>query len=203
MEFKAGERAGILTQAGRMAALAKNNDTDAVARGRFVREVLLCQHLPPPPDNVDAVPPPPDGKRNQRERLSQHSADPSCASCHNLMDPLGLAFESYDGIGRYRTMDVGKSIDTAGTLTGAEPEGARFANALELGQLLAGSATANRCFVETAFRYAHGRPASDRALRHRPPDQPVSDQRRRHHRPGGGPDHRRQLLPAPAAAGAP
>jgi hypothetical protein len=156
-----GQRAGILTQAGRMAALAKGNDTDAVMRGRFVREALLCQDLPPPPDAVAAIPPPPDGQNTQRERLAQHSKDASCATCHTLMDPLGLAFENYDGVGRYRTTEVGKTIDASGVLSRAEPEGARFANAIELVNVLARSSTVNRCFVTTAFRYAQGRPATE------------------------------------------
>jgi hypothetical protein len=75
------------------------------------------------------------------------------------MDPLGLAFEKYDGVGRFRTTDVGKTIDASGKLTGAEPEGAAFKDALELANILAKSPTVSRCFVETAFRYAHGRPA--------------------------------------------
>jgi hypothetical protein len=119
--------------------------------------VLLCQHLPPPPDNLAIIPPPPDGKNTQSERLAKHSADPTCASCHKLMDPLGLAFESYDAIGRFRTMDVGKPLELAGALTGAEPEGAPFKNGTELMKLLAGSPTVSACFVKTAFRYAHGR----------------------------------------------
>jgi Protein of unknown function (DUF1588)/Protein of unknown function (DUF1592)/Protein of unknown function (DUF1585)/Protein of unknown function (DUF1595) len=157
VSHKPGERAGIVTQAARMAALATNNDTAPVGRGRFVREVLLCQAIPPPPNDVVAVPPPPDGKTPQKARLAQHSADPSCSGCHNQMDPLGLAFENYDGIGKYRKTDVGQTIDASGRLTGAEPEGASFANAVELMQLLSTSPTAHRCFVETAFRYAYGR----------------------------------------------
>jgi hypothetical protein len=157
VKHKAGERLGFFTQGGRMASLAVNDDTDAVVRGRFIRESLLCQHLPPPPDNLNIVPPPPDGKNTQRERLAQHSADPTCAGCHKLMDPLGLAFESYDSIGRFRTMDVGKPLELAGTLTGAEPEGATFKNGTELMKLLAGSPTVSSCFVKSAFRYAHGR----------------------------------------------
>jgi len=119
----------------------------------------LCQALPPPPANVNAVPPPPDGKRTQRERMGMHSADPTCAGCHALMDPLGLAFERYDGIGKYRTMDVGQQLDTSGKLTGAEPEGAPFQDAVGLMGLLAKSPTVKRCFLETAFRYALGRAA--------------------------------------------
>jgi hypothetical protein len=150
--FPTGQRAGLLTQAAAMAALAKENDTDPVGRGKFVREVLLCQTLPPPPATVNAVPPPPDGKRTQRERMRQHSADPSCAGCHALMDPLGLAFERYDGIGRYRTSDVGQRLDVSGTL-----DQLPFDDAVGLMKALAASPEVARCFVATAFRYAHGR----------------------------------------------
>jgi hypothetical protein len=155
--WRAGERAGLLTQAGHTATFAKENDTDVVGRGKFIREVLLCQPLPPPPPTVNAVPPPPDGKSTQRQRMATHSADPSCAGCHTLMDPLGLAFERYDGIGKYRTMDVGQALDTSGKLNGAEPEGAPFKDAVELMSVLAKSPTVRECFVATAFRYAQGR----------------------------------------------
>ena len=104
-----GSAPGIFTLGALQATLAKDNDTDAVARGRFLREVLLCQPLPEPPANLNVVPPPPDGKRTMRERLAHHSADPTCAACHALMDPLGLAFEIYDGIGRYRTDGPGQA----------------------------------------------------------------------------------------------
>jgi hypothetical protein len=155
--FRPGQRAGLFTLGALQATLAKDNDTDAVARGRFLREVLLCQTLPDPPANLAIVPPPPDGKRTMRERLATHSTDATCAVCHKLMDPLGLAFEIYDGIGRYRTTDLGRPIDASGTLTGAAPEGARFANGLELVKLLADSPDVAACFVRTAFRYSHGR----------------------------------------------
>src|SRR5262245_29616379 len=103
-----------------MATFAHENDTSPVARGRYVRASLLCQSLPPPPMNVNAVPPPPDGKRTHRQRLEQHSTDASCAGCHKLMDPLGFAFESFDSVGRHRDNDeAGKKIDASGTLTNA------------------------------------------------------------------------------------
>jgi hypothetical protein len=155
--FRPGERAGLFTLGALQATLAKDNDTDAVARGRFLREVLLCKTLPDPPANLNVVPPPPDGKTTMRERLAHHSADPTCAACHALMDPLGLGFEIYDGIGRHRTMDLGKPIDAAGTLTGAAPEGARFEDGVDLLGMLADSPDVAACFVQTAFRYGHGR----------------------------------------------
>jgi hypothetical protein len=155
--FRPGQRAGLFTLGALQATLAKDNDTDAVARGRFLREVLLCQTLPDPPATLNVVPPPPDGKRTMRERLARHSADPTCAACHTLMDPLGLAFEIYDGMGRYRATDLGKPIDAAGKLTGAAPEGAPFTNGIALLELLGDSPDVAACFVRTAFRYTHGR----------------------------------------------
>ncbi len=148
---------GLLVKPVLMADLAQDDDTAPVARGRFVREVLLCQDLPEPPADLNVVAPPPDGKRTQRDRLGRHSMDPGCASCHRLMDPLGLAFENFDGIGHYRTSEAGKVIDTSGTLTGAAPEGTSFKNAVELSALLARSPDVNRCFVRSAFTYATGR----------------------------------------------
>jgi hypothetical protein len=73
------------------------------------------------------------------------------------MDPLGLGFEIYDGIGRYRREELGGPIDASGRLTGAAPEGAAFADGVELMKLLAGSPDAAGCFVRTSFRYGHGR----------------------------------------------
>ena len=143
-----------------MASLSRENDTDPVMRGRFVRETVLCQPPPPPPPTVNAVPPPPDGKNTQRERLASHSKDPSCAGCHALLDPLGLAFESYDGIGKYRAMDVGKPIDTSGKLTSARPENAPWKNAVELVGILANSPDAQACLASKAFEWGQGREVS-------------------------------------------
>ncbi len=156
VSFPSGQRAGLFTQAAWLAAKADDDDTAPVRRGLFLREHLLCEKVPDPPATVNAVPPQPDGKRTQRERLATHSADVTCAGCHDLMDPIGLSFETYDGVGRYRTMDVGKTIETAGTITLG---GGRrnFDDAVALMKILAAAPEVSRCFVATAFRYAHGR----------------------------------------------
>jgi hypothetical protein len=161
--FKAGERAGLVTQAGLMASQALDNDTSPVRRGLYVRQALLCQEVPDPPPTINVVPPMPDGKRQQRERLATHSADPTCAVCHAQMDPIGFAFESYDGVGRYRTTDVGRALDTSGTLTGVAGEFA-FGGAVELLQGLARAPEVNRCFVKMAFSYGQGRASEPEAL---------------------------------------
>jgi hypothetical protein len=153
----AGQRAGILTQAGLMATLAGEQDTDAILRGRFVRERFLCEELPPPPPTVNAVPPKADGVLTQRERLARHSADPTCAGCHRLMDPVGFLFEHYDAIGRYRSDELGKPVDATGFLASAAGD-TRFENAVALGRHLGTLDAAQRCFVERLDSYVHGEP---------------------------------------------
>ena len=161
--FNPGERAGLLTQGGLMASLALDDDTSPVRRGLYVRQALLCQSVPDPPPNINVVPPMPDGKRQQRERLATHSADPTCAACHGQMDPIGLGFERYDGVGHYRTMDVGRALDTSGTLTGVAAA-FPFQDAVELLRGLARTPEVNRCFVQMAFGYGHGRAADGENL---------------------------------------
>ena len=156
--FKPGERAGLVTEAGLMASQALDNDTSPVRRGLYVRQALLCQPVPDPPPTINVVPPMPDGKHQQRERMALHSADPTCAACHAQMDPIGLGFESYDGVGRYRTTDLGRPLDTSGELTGVASQ-FKFGNAVELLQGLAGAPEVKQCFLQMAFTYAHGRAA--------------------------------------------
>jgi hypothetical protein len=149
-------RVGLLTLGGLMSVLARDNDTDPVKRGLFVREHLLCSPPPPPPPTINVTSPPPDGQRTQRERLGQHSSDPTCTPCHALLDPLGLAFETFDGIGVQRSTDVGKAIDPSGVL-----DGARFRDAAELAAIVARSPEVSACMVKKSFEYAHGRAAGD------------------------------------------
>ena len=99
------QRAGLLTQAGFLAAHAHANQTSPVHRGLLIRKNLLCTDLPDPPANVNNNPPAPDPNATTRQRFEQHRANPSCAACHQLMDPIGIGFENYDAIGRYRTTE--------------------------------------------------------------------------------------------------
>ncbi len=154
VELPADERAGLMTQVGMMAALSRENTTDPVARGRFVREVLMCQSIPAPPPEVDAVPPPPDESLTKREQLAIHREDPTCAACHDLIDPPGLAFESYDLVGRYRQQDNGKPIDASGEL-GPGQDGA-FVDAVEMMTLIAEDPRAHNCLVDAVYRYVVG-----------------------------------------------
>jgi hypothetical protein len=103
-------RVGFLTQAGFLAGYAKVNETSPVTRGLFIRERLLCDPPNPPPPNVPSLPPP-DPNLTTRDRLAQHRADPNCASCHVLMDPLGFGFENFDGMGAWRDTENGGPVE--------------------------------------------------------------------------------------------
>ncbi|HVZ32941.1 MAG TPA: DUF1592 domain-containing protein, partial [Polyangiaceae bacterium] len=83
-------RSGLLTQPGLMALYAHADQSAPVPRGKFVREQVLCHPLPPPPPNVDTTPPDPSPNATTRERFKEHSADPVCGSCHNLIEGVGF-----------------------------------------------------------------------------------------------------------------
>jgi hypothetical protein len=91
-----------------------------------------------------------------RERFTQHHADPTCAACHTLMDPIGLGFEHYDALGQWRELDQGLPIDATGDVTGSDVAGP-FDGAVELTQRLAQSQQVKDCLVQTWFRFALGR----------------------------------------------
>jgi hypothetical protein len=107
-------RGGVLTQAAVLKVTANGTTTSPVVRGAFVTERILGQTIPAPPPGVPAIDPDTRGATTVREQLAKHRADPSCASCHRMMDPPGLALESFDVIGgwreRYRSVDKGQVV---------------------------------------------------------------------------------------------
>jgi len=129
------DRRGGVTEMGAVLALNSHYaQTSPTLRGAWILETLLGTPVPPPPPNV----PPLDPNRklkelSVREKLEQHRADPACAACHKLMDPIGFALENFDWMGRWReTESNGKPLDTAGTL----PSGDSFHGPVELRQSL-------------------------------------------------------------------
>jgi hypothetical protein len=166
------ERAGILGQATFLALTSKPADTSPTARGLFVREQFLCQQVPQPPPGVSTNLPvqSPDKPMTNRELLGVHLSSPSCASCHNLIDPIGFGLEKYDAVGGYRekmrvtlpsfnrreeSRRVDLPIDSAGWVTGIRDS--NFSSPKELGRILANSPACQECAVKQYFRYAVGR----------------------------------------------
>ena len=96
-------RGGLLTQGAVLKVTADGATTSPVLRGVWASERLLGITVPPPPENVPAVEPDTRGSRTIREQLAKHRADPSCASCHRKVDPVGFALEQFDPGGAFRT----------------------------------------------------------------------------------------------------
>jgi hypothetical protein len=153
------QRAGFLTQGSLLADNAAENQSSPVARGKFVREQIFCEQLPPPPPAVMAQTPAIDPKLTTAERFARHRTDPSCSSCHQLIDPLGLGFENFDGAGLWRTTENGKPIDAHGEVVGTDIAGT-FNGAVELAQKVAGSTQVQACLTTEWFRYGFGREAT-------------------------------------------
>ena len=108
-----------------------------VQRGKWILENLLGTPPPPPPPDIPELKPhAEDGKAlTMRQQLEQHRSNPTCASCHSRMDPIGFALENYDAIGKWRDKDGDSEIDTSGKL----PDGKTFAGPAGLKQLLLAS----------------------------------------------------------------
>ncbi len=155
------ERAGVLTQASVLAVLASADQTSPVLRGQFVRDKLLCDPIPPPPPGVSVAPPRVDPTLTTKQRFAQHRASPSCAGCHALMDPIGFAFEHYDGIGRWRATEGAFPIDATGQIRSTEDVNVSFDGAVELAARLAASKQVRRCLATQWFRFALGRGERD------------------------------------------
>ena len=131
---KRSERGGLLRQGSVLTVTSYATRTSPVIRGNWILGNLLGTPPPPPPANV------PNLKENtvsdslpMRARLAEHRANTACASCHNLMDPIGFALENFDATGRWRTLEDGQPIDVSGGL----PDGSTFAGVagLEAGLL--------------------------------------------------------------------
>jgi hypothetical protein len=154
--FPDGRRGGLLGQASALTVTSYPNRTSPVLRGKWVLANLLG--APPPPPPADVPPLRDAGEQGQprsvRERMEEHRRNPACASCHQRMDPLGFSLENFDGIGKWRTVSDGESIDAAAAL----PDGTQFQGLNGLRTLLVSHPEEFvRTFSEKLLSYAIGR----------------------------------------------
>jgi hypothetical protein len=149
-------RRGLLTHGSILSLQAKVNQTDPIHRGKFVRERFFCTPPPPPPADLVVSPPALDPRKTTRERFAQHRADTACAGCHELLDPVGLAFENYDAIGRYRETEADSPVDATGYLYDTDVDGP-IDGVADLADKLVSSREVGRCVVTQWFRFAMGR----------------------------------------------
>ncbi|BCD98740.1 DUF1592 domain-containing protein [Marinagarivorans cellulosilyticus] len=155
-----GERGGILKLGALLARQGKANDTSPVLRGVFVRKHLLCQPMPLPDATLEINIPMPVPGVSPRERFSQHSADPSCASCHQYIDDVGFGFDTFDGAGK-----AVANPDDVGVLTGLNeltaPDAHPFKGVHELSVILSDANSAAACVIENFQIYATGQEHQD------------------------------------------
>ncbi len=153
-------RAGFLTSAALMATHANLNQSSPVFRGKFVREQLMCNTLPLPPNDLVIEPPELDPNKTTKEQFEEIGADPACASCHSLMNPIGFIFEHYDGVGQWRDQQNGKDIDAVGEVVQTDDIDGTYDGAIELAQALAASTQVQECVSSQWFRFAYNRSVS-------------------------------------------
>ncbi len=150
-------RPGVLSRTAFLTAHSYAASSAPVRRGAWVLENLLCEDLVPPP-GINTTLPEADGELETiRDRLAAHAADPTCRSCHDRIDPVGFSFETFDGIGAWRShWDSGHPVDATGSLE--EPPG-DFDGYAEMIALVASAPRARACYAQRWFEYALGRPA--------------------------------------------
>lgn len=150
------QRGGVLTHASVLTVTSNPTRTSPVKRGKWILENILGTPPPPPPPDAGDLP---DEKKGAltgtlRQKMEQHRANPSCASCHQRMDPLGFGLENFDAVGAWRTLEDKFPIDASGIL----PDGKSFRGPAELKVILKGKADLfARCLSDKMLTYALGR----------------------------------------------
>jgi hypothetical protein len=134
-------RGGVLTHASILSLTSDGTRHRPVHRGAWMLESIIGKPPPPPPANVPPLgtPAADQQKTTLRQKLELHRSDPNCTACHQKIDPLGIAFDNYDAIGRWRTFESikdGTGADPALDPSGQLPDGRKFQDSHELRQLL-------------------------------------------------------------------
>ncbi|MCA9739548.1 MAG: DUF1592 domain-containing protein, partial [Gemmatimonadetes bacterium] len=167
VQMPARERPGVLGHGSVLVQTSLGNRTSPVLRGKWIMEVLLGAPPPPPPPGVPDLEETKDSEAGEilstRQRMELHRANPSCSSCHSVIDPIGLALDNFDVTGRARIRENGAPVDTRGTFY----DGTEIASAGDLSDaLLSRPIPLARNFTENLMAYAIGR-------RVEAPDQPA------------------------------
>jgi hypothetical protein len=152
------DRAGVLTHPYLMAAFAYTGSTSPIHRGVFVARGVLGRMLRTPPEAFTPLPEDLHPELTTRERVALQTRPQACASCHQMINPLGFTLEHFDAIGRYREEDNGKPVDASGVYLTSGGETVKLNGARELGRFLAGSPEVQTSFAEQLFHHLAQQP---------------------------------------------
>lgn len=153
VQMPPGRRSGVLTHPYLLSAFAYPNNTSPIHRGVFLTRNIIGRPLKPPPVAVafnDAEFTP---TSTMREKITQLTRDKACMSCHSVINPLGFALENFDAVGRWRSMDNNRPVDTKGSFVTDEGNTVELASALDVAKFAVGSLPAHRAFVTEVFHH--------------------------------------------------
>jgi len=149
-------RRGLLGQGSILATTSHAERTSPVVRGKWILENIVGAPVPPPPPDVPPLKENADGQKPKtiREQMAEHRANPACATCHKIMDPIGFALENFDAVGAWRTQEAGGPIDASGSLA----DGTKIDGVVTLRQaLISRPELFVGTFTEKLLTYALGR----------------------------------------------
>jgi hypothetical protein len=147
------QRRGILELGAWLTAESNPSESSVVKRGQWVLDHISCTPANPPPANAATVLP--DGDNlTVEQRLALHRTDPTCAACHDDIDPAGFGFEHFNAVGAPKVSDI--------AALGGLPDGTRFRHSRELAEQLLNTETFSRCFTQKLYKYALGRTTIER-----------------------------------------
>jgi hypothetical protein len=145
-------RVGLMGQAAMLFAHGKPDHSSPTIRGLFMLQAFFCQTPEPPPGGL-VTELSTDPNLTTRQKLELHRTEPSCKGCHAMFDPMGMALEHFDSLGRYRETENGLPIDPSGILE----DGATFNGSVEFGTVLRSSAAVSECLLRHFYRSVNGR----------------------------------------------
>ncbi len=158
LEFEPQRRSGVLTHPFLLSAFAYDRASSPIHRGVFIARHVLGRILHPPPVAVSPLPIEAHADLTTRERTVLQTEPVMCATCHDLINPLGFPLESFDAVGRFREKEGDRPVDTSGHYLTREGETARFEDAEAMAAYLAGSPEAHAAFVEQFFHFLMKQP---------------------------------------------
>jgi hypothetical protein len=151
--LEAAQRAGILTHPYLMATFAYTESSSPIHRGVFLARSILGQGLRPPPEAVAPLPPDLRPELTTRERVLLQTQPQACQSCHGVINPLGFAMEHFDAVGRFRSKEKGRPIDSSGAYQTRSGQLVKFAGVPDLAKFLAQSDEVHEAIVEQLFHH--------------------------------------------------